>query len=110
VEEEKRPPVTKFDWRKRRQIAVSLARRLPEILTPMGTLAIEGYGGEEDWLPPDDLVPILDMLNPGQAHLFSCTEDLVRNPDIRELVDRRKLILHKEKLAVLMAKGPRLIE
>jgi hypothetical protein len=56
AEEGERPPLTRFDYRKRKQIAISLARRLPEAITPMGVLAIEGHAGDSDWLSLDDLL------------------------------------------------------
>src|SRR5271154_2060858 len=38
ADEMTRPPLTRFEWTKRRQVAVSLARRLPELVSPLGTL------------------------------------------------------------------------
>ena len=40
-----RPPFTRMEWLARRQIAISLLRRLPELITPRGSLVIEGYAG-----------------------------------------------------------------
>jgi hypothetical protein len=34
-----RPPLNKSEWRSRRQVAIALTRRLPELLTPRGVLA-----------------------------------------------------------------------
>src|SRR5262249_30738541 len=40
---EQRPPLTRMELNKRRQVAISLARRLPRLVTPFGALVIEGY-------------------------------------------------------------------
>ena len=42
TEDGQRPPVTELELLKRRQVAVSLASRLPELITPLGNLVIEG--------------------------------------------------------------------
>ncbi len=105
TEEDKRPPLTRFDWLKRKQVAVALARRLPEIISPFGTLVIEGYAGERDWLLPEDLLPVLDELNLGQVHVFSATEELKENPYISEMVQRGKVALYTESLATYLVRG-----
>ena len=98
-ERAERPPLDRLEWLRRKQSAVALARRLPEDVTPFGVLVVEGYGGIWDWLAPDDLWPVLDELNPGQAHMFSMTENLSAHPLLAELVDRGKLVPHAESLA-----------
>ena len=45
----------RFDWMKRKQVAVTLIRRLADIVTPIGTLVLKGYGGGQDRLLPDEL-------------------------------------------------------
>lgn len=105
AEATERPPLTRYELLSRKQVAVALARRLPEILTPFGVLLIEGYGGERDWLQPDDLFPILDQLTQEQVHLFSVTDDIKSHPYIDELTRRGKLILHFESLASCLSRG-----
>jgi hypothetical protein len=105
IGEAERPPLTKLELLKHRQIAVSLARRLPEIITPFGVLILEGYAGERDWFRPEELLPIIDGLNPGQTHIFSTTEELEQDQYIAELVKSRKIILHKESLAIYLLRG-----
>lgn len=109
VEETERPPLTLREWSKRRHVAIALARRLPEILTPFGILLIEGYAGERDWLSPDDLAPVIDDLNSNQAHMFSVTEtlhnELISNHFITELLEEDKLILHSESLSFFLLQG-----
>jgi hypothetical protein len=105
VEEIERPPLTKFEWLKRKQIAVSLARRLPEIVTPFGVLLIEGYAGESDWFSPEDFFPIIDQLNLGQTHVFSVTDDLLGNPYFSELARIGKVMFHKASLSNYLLMG-----
>lgn len=104
-EEEERPPVTGFEWRKRRQVAVSLARRLPELVTPLGTLVLEGYSGNHDWFVLDDLLPILDSLGPNQTHIFSAADEVAQNADVQQLVKKGKLAIYKESLAGILLRG-----
>jgi hypothetical protein len=105
TEETERPPLTNLDFLKRKHVAVALARRLPEIITPFGVLVIEGYAGARDWLRPEDLVPIIDELNPGQTHIFSVTEEIAKNPYIADFAENGKLILHSESLATILLRG-----
>lgn len=105
AEKAERPPLTNRDMLRRSPIAISLAGRLPEAITPIGTLVIEGYMGDEDWFTPKYLFPIIDSLNAGQAHMFSVTKEIKRNQTINDLVDSGKLVLHESSLASFMLKG-----
>ena len=49
-DEAERPPLVPFELTKRRQVALGLARRLSEEVTPFGTLVVDGYAGNADWL------------------------------------------------------------
>jgi len=105
TEEEERPPLTEFELLTRKQTAVALARRLPKILTPLGVLVIEGYAGERDWFNPEDFLPIIDKLNPGQVHIFNVTEELAKNTYIVHLIKKGKLKLYSESLATYLLRG-----
>ena len=67
-------PCEEFELDSRRQIAVSLLRRLPDILTPRGILVIDGWNCANDWLHSADLYPVLKLLGPSQVILFSATQ------------------------------------
>ena len=97
--------MTRFEWSKRRQVAIALSRRLPDLVTPIGTLVIEGYAESNDWLVPDDLLPILDSFTAGQVHLFSTSERLLQNPDVNFLVQKGIVTLHSESLASVLSKA-----
>ena len=104
-DEAERPPLVPFELTKRRQVALGLARRLSEEVTPFGTLVVDGYAGNADWLTLDDLLPIVDALNTGQTHIFSATHGLLTHPDIKYLTEKGKLTLHEEGLAQVLSRG-----
>jgi hypothetical protein len=99
------PPLTRFEWTKRKQVAVALARRLPELVTPLGSLFIEGYGDILDWLTPDELLPILDGFSAGQVHFFNVREEFLKNPDFRHLIDLGKITTYEKSLSTILAQG-----
>ena len=100
-----RPPITRFEWAKRKQVAIALARRLPDLVTPIGTLVIEGYGESADWLLPDELLPVLDSFAAGQVHLFSTSDQLPLNRDLDFLVKKGIVVLHVDSLASVLLKA-----
>ncbi len=100
-----RVPLTPFERLKRDQIAVSLSRRIPDLVTPLGVLAIEGYGGAEDWLQPGHLAPILADLSVGQVHVFGVGEELANDPMLKELYRLGIAVTHSASLASTIADG-----
>lgn len=107
VEDHERPPTSRFEWSRRSQIATALARRLPELVTPVGTLVIEGYAGDGDFFPPEQLMPVLADFGPSQVHFFSVTEQLAQEPYVAELVRAGNVVLHQESLADVLGKASR---
>lgn len=103
--EMERPPLDEFTFTEREDVAIVLARRLPEILTPFGTLLIEGYSGDQDWFSPKRLYSVLSTTGNEQAHLFSATPAIERNQYIQELTRRQKLVLHTQSLAQFLLQG-----
>lgn len=97
-------PMSPFELRRRRQHAVSLARRIPDLVTPRGILVLEGYG-PDDWMSPDELALILDELGVGQTHVFSTSAQLASHPDMEMLVQAGKVVFHDEPLAALLTRG-----
>jgi hypothetical protein len=104
TQENERPPLDNFEFLKRKQVAIALARRLPEIITPFGALLIEGYSGHDDWFSTEDLLPIIDSLNTGQTHLFSIANE-THNTLISELARRGKIVVHPESLSTFLDQG-----
>jgi len=102
---DQRPPMTRMEMNKRRQVAIGLARRLPRLVTPFGTLIVEGYSSNTDWLPLDDFLAILDELSQGQIHWFHAGDELADHPDIRGLVENQKVVLYPQSLASFLKQG-----
>jgi hypothetical protein len=104
-----RPPLKRSEWRNRKQIAIALARRLPELVTPLGILVIEGHAADLDWYEVNDLLPVIGALGEHQSHLFSATEKLRSNPERLRLAGKggknarkRAIVAVARKLAVLL--------
>lgn len=104
-EEGRRPPLNPFELGDRRQTALAILRRLTEVITPFGTMLIEGYGGDDDWLTPMDLIPNFTKLNHDQVHIFSVTTRLEQNRWIQHAVQQRRIVLHHERLAEFLLRG-----
>ncbi|MFC1923570.1 hypothetical protein ACFLY4_09825 [Chloroflexota bacterium] len=94
-----RPPLTERELRNRSQEAIVLARRLPEILTPFGTLMIEGYDGENDWFDLNKFLPIIDKLYSSQVHIFSAGSDYYGGSELRPYIEQGIVKLYTENLA-----------
>jgi hypothetical protein len=107
VDESEHPPLTKLEFLRRKQIAVSLARRLPETVTALGVLVIEGYG-LLDWLKLEEFIPIIDTLGRGQVFVFSATEGFLRNDFISGFIRDGRLTAYSDSLASFLVKGSEL--
>jgi len=80
-----RIPLDDFELDERRQAAVVLLRRLPDILTPRGALLIDGWDSNADWIRSEDFYPVLKQLEPGQVFLFSPTAAMRMDNRLRKL-------------------------
>ena len=105
TEPQQRTPLSDLEFYSRKPVAVTLARRLPDILTPLGTLVIDGYAGDRDWLSISDFYPVLQALGPRQVHLFNASEQHVQNEILDRLVRDGKVVLHGESLAWVLQQG-----
>ena len=100
-----RAPLSQFEFFRRKQIAGNLVQRLPDTMTPLGVLAVEGYKGENDWFSLPDLYAVLQAIGPGQVHLFSVDDELAGHPVVQELIRTGKLVTHPERLAWALDRG-----
>ncbi|MEG3956107.1 P-loop NTPase [Microcoleus sp. herbarium2] len=98
----KRPPLNEYELDVRDSVATALASKLPELITPFGTLVIEGYAGDLDWFSSKKLIPVIHSLNQAQVHVFSANEAIKQNSRIARGVQEGKVILHDENLAVYL--------
>ena len=108
--EEQRPPLTRMQMNRRRQVAVSLLRRLPRLVTPLGVLIIEGYSLDNDWLPVDDLLAVIDEMRTGQVHLFHADSEIANYVDVQTLTSSGKLTLYDQSLASFLRRGEDVLE
>jgi len=102
ADKDQRPPLNEDELDVRDSVAYALASRLPELITPLGTLLIEGYAGDLDWFSPKKLTPVIEKLNQAQVHIFSANEAIKKNSRIAKRVQEGKVILHEENLAVYL--------
>ena len=105
TEPKSRPPLSQFEFLNRKQAARNLAQRLPDVLTPLGILAIEGYQGEEDWFSWEDFFPVLQNLGRSQANLFGVNDEILSHPIVAELVRMGVLTTYTERLAWVLEQG-----
>lgn len=100
--ESSRPPTSEVaEATARLRSNQELTRLVTETVTPRGSVVIEGWapGGR---LAGNDLVPMLGLLGPGQAHLFSA-EDLAADPLVSSFAKSGQLVLHAERLEEALA-------
>lgn len=104
-EEEARSPLSQWDYRQRLRVAEELANRLAELVTPFGTLVIEGYDELTDWFPKDRLALIFDDFAEEQVHVFSQDQlEFSLDQAIPENV-RRAVCFHSQGLAEVLLEG-----
>ncbi|MFP3591944.1 hypothetical protein [Chryseobacterium sp. SIMBA_038] len=96
----KRPPLKKSEYLRRKPIVNGLLNRLPTIISPKGVLIIDGYDLHDE-LPFEDLASILYNLGPQQALLCSCG-DLLENEIVQDLVASGKLLTYPGKFSELL--------
>lgn len=100
-----RIPLSRMEFLRRKPVAVAIARRMPEIVTPLGVLAIDGWDPTVDWFQSEDLLPILADLTEGQVHIFSAGAAVSDDPIVQELVLTGQVVLHTEPAAAALARG-----
>jgi hypothetical protein len=105
ADEDSRVPTDPFQLDERLQTAVTLLRRLPEIVTPFGSVLIEGYDPTRDWLTPKNLYPVLNSLGQGQIFYFSRRATDENDRYLKKLRDDGKLVFIKEDLGTFLRRG-----
>lgn len=78
-----------------------LTRLVTETVTPHGSVIIEGWKAGSR-LTSDSLGPVLALLGPGQAHLFSAG-DMASDPFISSIANSGHLVLHTESLEATLS-------
>lgn len=105
TEPTQRPPLTKFEHLARMQAARNLFDRLPDVMTPLGVLAIEAYDPDRDWMTLADLIPTLQTLGSDQVHFFSVKSYWLDDPLLSELINMGKVTTHSESLSSALEKA-----
>lgn len=96
IESERPPSSPVEEATARRRSNQELTRLVTETITPRGTILVEGWD-DRGRLRGEDLIPMFDLLGPGQAHLFSAGP-WAENPLIDSFVKTGQLVLHSESL------------
>ena len=97
------PPLTSLQLTPRKATATILADAIPELITPLGVLCIEGYDPATDWFTPEALYQALCTLNAGQGHLFNAGEQHRTDQYLSALTSEGKLTFHEQTLAQFLA-------
>ncbi|MFE1146484.1 hypothetical protein ACFW42_05010 [Streptomyces albidoflavus] len=99
---DERPPVTKMELSRRRALAAeALSRIVTDGLTPRGLLVVEGWS-LNDWLDPETLYSQICDAAANQVHLFSTTDEILADEFIREAINLKVLVPHRETFASLV--------
>lgn len=104
--EDQRLPRSKAELRLRRTAhAIPLLNRLPEAVTPLGYLFIEGVEPGLDWLNMEDLSGVLEQFQPGQVHWFGINyqESFAENEGLADLFNREVISTYQESLATVLS-------
>ena len=102
MEPKQRPPLSRLEYYSRLPMATNLVQRLPDVLTSLGVLAIDGYDHDTDWLSLDSFYGVLQLLGPSQIHFFGIRDEQLDNPFLDDLVQTGKMVTHPENLALAL--------
>ncbi|QDV11483.1 hypothetical protein CA51_13470 [Rosistilla oblonga] len=92
-ESREQPPTDEMEQLERDGVAATMLRQLPTLVTPRGTLFIDGLD-EADWLDTKVLAEAIAKLGSGQTHLFGATERTGKVREINLLQRMNKITLH----------------
>lgn len=101
--ESERPPTSAVEEATARvRSNQELTRLVTETVTPRGTVVVEGWQ-PSGRLRVEDLIPLLGLLGPQQAHLFSADQWL-DDPLVRTFAASGQVVLHRESLESVLAR------
>lgn len=98
LEPSERAPLLLSQYRSRHQRAIALLRRLPDLVTPIGALIIDGYAGD-DFLPLGDLLAAASEIQSPNVHFFGVDAALAADPEFADAASAGLLVAHTETLA-----------
>jgi hypothetical protein len=103
-ESEAKPPLTQLQFATAELQANAVVTALDELITPIGSLVIEAYDPERDWLKFETLAGLCNKLQKNQVFIFSARQSLFENVLARELVESGRLQLFSEPLSQLLSR------
>lgn len=96
-------PLTPLEFYKAKSNAVRmLSKYTQDVITPFGTVIIDGYDHKDDWLDLETLLPFVASCKAGQVHYFggSISKD---NPLWKSLVDKKIITEYEQTFAEYLA-------
>jgi hypothetical protein len=105
-DESSKPPMTAQSLRKRRNThAIPMLNRMAETATSLGTIVIEGFNPQNDWLKLDEVLTVIDQMP--DRHVIWCSwEENYNIPELKEvedLAEQGNILLTKTKLSSIVA-------
>lgn len=98
-----RCPRSKYELRQRISThCISMLNRIPETVTPIGLLIVEGFSSDDDWLQVDDFLAPLSVSN-GLRILWFGSPNSPQSDFYAELVRRGSLVPCSKRLTEIMA-------
>ena len=99
------PPNSRASLRIRTTVhAVPMLNRLPETVTSLGLLVLDGLQQNGDWLSTDLLLPVLEQMPAGRVLWCGIKEEELRDPDLRSLAESGHLFVTPDPLATILAR------
>ncbi len=102
-ETEGRPPLKQLGFITCEQLANAIIATLDTVITPIGSLVIEAYDPENDWLKFETLAGLINKLEKNQAFFFSAPSSLRNNPLAQELIASGQLHLYSAPLGEVLS-------
>lgn len=92
-------PLTQLEFYKSKSNAIRMiSKYTQDIITPFGTIIIDGYNPDDDWLELEMLFPLVATCKEGQVHYFGKPISS-RNDLWKSLVENKIIIEHEETFA-----------
>ena len=99
------PPNSRPSLRIRTSVhTIPMLNRLPDTVTSLGLLVIDGLLSTEDWLNPDLLLPILEQMSPGRILWCGFKAEAILNKDIVNLIESGHITVTHSHLAEILAR------
>ena len=96
-------PLTQLEFYKAKSNAIRMiSKYTQDVITPFGTIIIDGYNPEDDWLELEMLFPLVAACREGQVHYFGQSISS-RNDLWKSLVEKKIIIEYEQTFAEYLA-------